>query len=89
MTDFDVEFFYGENEENLMACTLNDISEEQIPKLLRALNSYLRENQLPLAESIELSADDGKISLVNGGHIPICPETTFSDMLRLISGDID
>ena len=87
MTDFDVDFFYGENEENLMATTLNDISEEQLPKLLRALNSYLQENLLPLVENIELSADDGVISLANGGQIPSCPETTFSDMLRMISGD--
>lgn len=85
--DFDVDFFYGENEELLLKTTLNDIQIEELPKLERALQSYLDANAVnTVITSISLDGcDDASIHLKGREPVEICSETTFEDMLIAIA----
>jgi len=88
--NYDVEFFYGENEAALFGATLNEVAPEDLPRFQSALNDFLesagvRVNEMRV-EAFEFDGcEDVRILLRDGRTVDVCAETTFGEMLEMIS----
>ena len=86
--NFNVEFFYGENEKLLLNTTLNDIQLEEVDRFRLILNDYLdsaRFSQDAVRVISLEGCDEAVLYLQSGRQIEVCAETTFKDMLNLIT----
>ena len=85
--DFDVDFFHGENEVQLLQATLNDVMVEDLPKFKKVLNDYLENGDVEetVTDFIFNGWEDVSIICKSGKEVLICSETTFSEMLHLIA----
>ena len=84
--NFDVEFFHGENEAQLLQATLNDVQLEDLPKFKKVLNEYLDNGDVEevVTDFIFNGWEDVSIICESGKEVLVCSETTFSEMLQLI-----
>lgn len=88
MINWDCEFFEGENEQKLLAATLNEIEPERLEHFKKMLNEYLDWNA-PGTSIDRISFDgceDTTVHLANGKAIAIDSETTFREILALARG---
>ena len=85
--NFDVEFFHGENEEQLLQATLNDVLPDDMQKFRKVLNDYLDngDSQDAVTDFIFNGWEDVSIICKSGKEFLICSETTFAEMLEMIS----
>jgi len=95
--DWDCEFFHGDNEEALLAATLNDIQLEELPSFIRTLNDFLDSPGYVTGsypeewkiDNIKLDgSDDAIIHLRNGDTFDISSETSFLDIIKLLAPPI-
>ena len=89
--NFNVEFFYGENETLLLNTTLNDIQLEEVDRFRKILNDYLDSACFNSPDTVRVisleGCDEALLYLRSGRQIEVCAETTFKDMLNLITGE--
>lgn len=89
--DWTVEFFEGDNEERLLASSLNTIEIEELPQFVRVLRDFVASggNGEISVQNIEITGqDDAVIVCARAGErleFEICSETTFQDMLDMLS----
>ena len=81
--NFDVEFFHGESERQLMQATLNDVLPDDIQKFRKVLNDYIDNDEA--TDFIFNGWEDVSIICKSGKEFLICSETTFAEMLEMIS----
>jgi hypothetical protein len=86
--DFNVDFFFGENEDRLFATTVASLrNDEELSKFISALNDYADENaaQTVGIERFELDGcEDIRVIFKDGSEIKADNETTFGEFLDLI-----
>ena len=89
--NFNVEFFHGENETLLLNTTLNDIQLEEVDIFRKILNDYLDSACFNSPDTVRVisleGCDEALLYLQSGRQIEVCAETTFKDMLNLITGE--
>jgi hypothetical protein len=85
--DFDVESFHGENEAQLLKATLTDVLPDDLPKFKKVLNDYLDNGDADdtVTDFIFNGWEDVSIICKSGKEFLICSETTFAEMLEMIS----
>lgn len=89
--DWTVDFFEGDNEERLLASSLNTIEPEELPQFLRVLGGFVASggNGEISVQNIEITGqDDAVIVCARAGErleFEICSETTFQEMLEMLS----
>ena len=90
LINWDCEFFTGENERLLLNSTLNTIEIENLPSFIKMLNEYLQNTSAwdKSITAIEMDGcDDAIVRMADGATHDIDGETTFSDILAIISED--
>lgn len=88
--DFDVPFFYGENETNLFNMTFNDLDPSDMEKFKKALQEFADANQTAPINITNIYGDgceDVIIEFTREGKqksVVVCSETTFSEMCKMM-----
>ena len=89
--NLNVEFFHGKNETLLFNTTLNDINFFEVDRFRKILNDYLDSACFNSPDTVRVisleGCDDALLYLQSGRQIEVCAETTFKDMLNLITGE--
>ena len=88
MIDWNVEFFYGENEAALLASTLNSIQPHELELWKTTLNNFMdgfSVNEVRVSEIIFDGCEDVILQLNDGSTLEISGlETTFNEVLEML-----
>jgi len=87
MIDWDVEFFYGENEAALLASTLNDLEPERLELWRTTLNNFLDDgsSEARISAIVFDGCEDVILELTDGLTLEISGlETTFGNILEML-----
>lgn len=90
LINWDCEFFTGENERLLLQSTLSTIEPERLPNFIKMLNEYLASSSSwdkSISRIVLDGCEDAIVQMSDGSQHDICSETTFSEILQLVTGD--
>ena len=86
--DWDVDFFYGENEAALLASTLNDIPPSDLERWKNALKAFMdnvSSSSLRILDIVFDGHEDVLLKLSDGTILEISgSETTFGEILEML-----
>jgi hypothetical protein len=79
--------FHGENEVQLLQATLSDVLPDDLPKFKKVLNDYLDNGDADdtATDFIFNGWEDVSVICKSGKEFLICSETTFAELLEMIS----